>query len=345
MLDFGAPAAVLLAFRKDQEQEKGLSNMALLAGIDEAGFGPILGPLVVSSAVFEVPDKLLKSDMWQLLGRSVSNSKKHLSGRLLITDSKKAYSRSQGIGHLQRTVLACLDCLGKRPGSLDELLGLLCSECAKRLENYPWYQGKLDWPFEANSDDITIAAKALARDLGSNQMKLLNISSFCFDVGHYNELVEKTRNKSTVLFTAVCGLIQKTLDSSNGQNLQIVIDRQGGREHYIGPLRRMFSQMDLTVLKENDKLSSYELSGGGKTIRLHFVVKADDNHLLVALASMTSKYLRELLIHRINVYFATHCAELKPTAGYWKDGTRFIEDLKKYIPHIEYNQQQLIRCR
>ena len=319
--------------------------MAWIAGIDEAGFGPILGPLVVSTAVFEIPDELIKSDMWHLLGRSVSKSKKHLSGRLLVTDSKKAYSRSSGIKHLRRTVLACLDYLGKRPETLDELLGLLCPECALRLEDYPWYRGKLTRQFETNSDDITIAARTLTRDLRSNQMKLLNISSFCFDVGHYNELVATVRNKSTVLFTAVCGLIQKTIDSSNGQNLQIVIDRQGSREHYTEPLRRMFSQMDLTVLKENDKLSSYELSGGGKTIRLHFIVKADDNYLPAALASMTSKFLRELLIHRINAYFATHCAELKPTAGYWKDGCRFIEDLKKHIPHIEYNQQQLIRCR
>jgi len=36
---------------------------------------------------------------------------------------------------------------------------------------------------------------------------------------------------------------------------------------------------------------------------------------------------------------------LKPTAGYWKDGLRFIEDLKKYVPHIQYDDNQMIRCR
>ena len=319
--------------------------MALLIGIDEAGFGPILGPLVVSAVEFAVPDELLKSDMWQLLSGSVSDSKKHLSGRLLIADSKKAYNRSAGVGHLQRTVLACLACLGEKPENFDQLLGLLCPECKKRLVDYPWYKGHMDWQFKVDKDDIAIAAKAFRNDLDINQMKLLNISSFCFDVGHYNEMVGRVKNKSTVLFTAVCGLIQKAISRSNGQNLQIVIDRQGGRTHYTQPLRRMFPQMNLTVLKENDKLSSYELTGSGKIVRLHFVVKADDNYLPAALASMTSKFLRELLIQRINAYFASHCASLKPTAGYWKDGCRFIEDLKKFIPHIEYNHQQLIRCR
>ena len=319
--------------------------MALLVGIDEAGFGPILGPLVVSAVQFAAPDELLKSDMWQLLSSSVSAEKKHLSGRLLITDSKKAYSRSLGVGHLQRTVLASLACLGNRPQTFDELLSLLCPECKNRLADYPWYKGQLNHSFDADKDDIAIAAKTLNRDLDANQMKILGIKSFCFDVGYYNEMVGRVKNKSTVLFTAVCGLIQEALANSDGQNLQIVIDRQGGRSHYTNSLRRMFPQMELKILKENDKLSSYELTSPDKIARLHFVVRADDNHLPAALASMTSKYLRELLIQRINAYFASHCAELKPTAGYWKDGSRFIEDLKKYIPNLEYNQQQLIRCR
>jgi ribonuclease HIII len=345
LLDFDLYKAVSSNPGKFQEQEKGFSDMALLVGIDEAGFGPILGPLVVSAVQFTIPDKLLKSDMWQLLSDSVSDSKKHLSGRLLIADSKKAYSRSAGIRHLQRTVLASLACLGEKPQTFDELLTLLCPECKNRLADYPWYQGQLNHSFNANKDDIAIAAKTLERDLNANRIKLLNINSFCFDVGYYNEIVGRVKNKSTMLFTAVCGLIQKAINNSNGRNLQIIIDRQGGRTHYTQPLRRMFSGLDLKVLKENDKLSSYELAGASKTIRLHFVVKADDNHLPAALASMTSKFLRELLIQRINTYFASHCAELKPTAGYWKDGSRFIEDLKKFVPHIEYNRKQLIRCR
>jgi hypothetical protein len=36
---------------------------------------------------------------------------------------------------------------------------------------------------------------------------------------------------------------------------------------------------------------------------------------------------------------------LKPTAGYWKDGQRFIADIKTLIPHAEYDHNQLIRCR
>ena len=68
--------------------------MAVLVGIDEAGFGPILGPLVVSSSTFSLPDNLVEADLWRLLRKGVSMTRKHLAGRLLITDSKKAYSRA-----------------------------------------------------------------------------------------------------------------------------------------------------------------------------------------------------------------------------------------------------------
>ncbi|MEA3226970.1 MAG: hypothetical protein U9Q07_13550, partial [Planctomycetota bacterium] len=100
--------------------------MSILVGIDEAGYGPILGPLVVSSSALSLPHDLLKSDLWQILRKSLGNRRKRLAGRLLVTDSKKAYSRALGIKHLERTVLGTLKCLGKEPGTLVELIEVLC---------------------------------------------------------------------------------------------------------------------------------------------------------------------------------------------------------------------------
>ena len=107
----------------------------------------------------------------------------------------------------------------------------------------------------------------------------------------------------------------------------------------------MFPYMELRILRETPHSSSYELKSDGKLMRLHFVVDADERFLPVSLASMVSKYLRELLVRCINRYFADFHAGLRPTAGYWKDGLRFINDLKEYIPHVAYDSTQLIRCR
>jgi len=78
---------------------------------------------------------------------------------------------------------------------------------------------------------------------------------------------------------------------------------------------------------------------------LHFVVGADERFLPVSLASMVSKYLRELLIHNINRYFTGFHSDLRPTAGYWKDGLRFIDDLKTNIPGLQVDMEQLVRSR
>ena len=319
--------------------------MVILVGIDEAGYGPILGPLVVSSSTFSVPHNLLASDLWQILSKSVSDRRKRLAGRLLITDSKKAYSRASGIRHLERTVLTVLKCLGKEPATLVELLELLCPGCLERLSDYPWYQDIGDYSISIDAADKEIAATVLADDLNSNGIELLDLKSCCLDVAYYNKMVDAVKNKANVLFSATCSLIKSAYDNFGGDDLQIIVDRQGGRVHYRKNLQRMFGDMELKILRESPATSSYELQAGGKAMRVHFVVGADGRFLPVSLASMASKYLRELLIGSINRYFAGFGADLKPTAGYWKDGLRFIEDIKTNLPHVQYDSDQLIRSR
>ena len=322
-----------------------IAGMAVLVGIDEAGFGPILGPLVVSSSTFSLPHDLLAGDLWQVLRKSVGTKRKRLGGRLLITDSKKAYSKSLGIKHLERTVLAAFTCLGKEPATLTELMTLLCPDCLERLSSYPWYKDTASHRILADQADKAIASAVLADDMASNGIELLGLKSCCLDVAYYNKMMSSVRNKASVLFTATSRLIKNAFDKFSGDELQIIADRQGGRVHYRKNLQRMFPDMELTIVRESPESSSYELQADGRQMRLHFAVDADARFLPVSLASMVSKYLRELLIYSINQYFAGFGAGLKPTAGYWKDGLRFVEDLQRTIPHVEYDSSQLIRCR
>jgi len=319
--------------------------MAVLVGIDEAGFGPILGPLVVSSCSFSLPQHLLKADLWQILKKTVSNKRKRLAGRLLIADSKKAYTRSLGIKHLERTVLAALLCLGEKPTTLNEFLALLCQDALDRISQYPWYKDAGVLPIPADDKDKAIAAAALANDLADNNITLAGLKSCCLDVGFYNKMMDSVRNKASVLFTATSRLIKDAYDTHVQDELEIVIDRQGGRMRYREHLLRSFPNMNLTIMRETPNASDYELRADGRRMCLHFVVDADENCLSVSLASMVSKYLRELLVRNINQYFIAYNANLKPTAGYWKDGLRFIGDLKASLPSVQIDSNLLIRCR
>lgn len=319
--------------------------MAVLVGIDEAGFGPILGPMVVSSSTLSLPRNLLTANLWQVLKKSVADKRKRLAGRLLIADSKKAHSKSLGIKHLQRTVLAAFRCLGKEPATLTELVEFLCPDCLQRLCDYPWYRDADSHKLSVDDADKVIASAVLADDMASNGIKLLQLRSCCLDVAYYNKMMSSVKNKASVLFTATSRLIKNAFDSFAGNDLHIIVDRQGGRIRYRKNLQRMFPEMELKIFRESPQISSYELQADGKSMRLHFVVDADERFLPVSLASMVSKYLRELLVYDINRYFVGRCAELKPTAGYWKDGLRFIKELKTNIPDLQVNDNQLIRCR
>lgn len=323
--------------------------MVYLAGIDEAGYGPLLGPLVVSTAVLEMPESLLGADLWTILSRAVCMQKKTLHGRLLINDSKKVYTPQAGIKHLKRTVLAALLAAQPQvefPKTIHQLLHALCPTCAPRLDAYPWYSDLSQQPLTLEGD-ISIASGLLGRILQENGMNIRCLQARCLDVNYYNERISLVKNKSRVLFTELCSLIDTVFQTAPKKNgiLHFLIDRQGGRLNYQPELQRMFPEMDLSVLKTEPKVSSYELTCSQGTMRLHFVTGADEKYLPVSLASMTSKLIREILVANINVYFSKLCATLKPTAGYWTDGQRYIGELSSLLPASAVPKNLLVRIR
>lgn len=319
--------------------------MAIIVGIDEAGVGPILGPLVVTSTAFSVPDELVTKDLWQLLRKSTAKTKKNLIGRLLISDSKKAYTRSAGLGHLQRTSLAALKCLNLTPANLNQLMHQIAPECASCFSRYPWYKNLHAGKIPTDSKDIHLAASVFARDMNENGLSLEKIYSTCFDVYRYNEMIKKTDNKSSTVFGVTCTHIQKAFDYFAGENLHLIVDRQGGRTRYGSHLMKIFPSASLTILKENSLISSYELISAEYNARIHFVVKADDKHLPVSLSSMMSKYIRELFMAEINSWFARYDQNLKPTAGYYSDGKRFLDHLDKHMTDLKFDRGLLVRLR
>ena len=71
--------------------------MAVVAGIDEAGFGPKLGPLVVSAVTLRVPDERKDDCIWKILRSSCSRKVRKNARRLVVADSKQLYHNREDL--------------------------------------------------------------------------------------------------------------------------------------------------------------------------------------------------------------------------------------------------------
>ena len=72
---------------------------------------------------------------------------------------------------------------------------------------------------------------------------------------------------------------------------------------------------------------------------------ADANHMPVALASMVSKYVRELLMARFQSWFGQRAPQVKPTAGYARDAQRFWREIRPMLADLHIAPEQLRRAR
>lgn len=328
-----------------------MAETSIIAGIDEAGYGPLLGPLVTSAAAFEMPRDVEDECLWRVLSGAVTRSAAARDGRVCVTDSKKLYSSKKGLAALERTALAAVGAWRGIPSRLDGLLTLLAEEPAARLREYPWY-GEADTalPLSADAGSVRIAATLLSREAETKGVRMGGLFAEVLPEGHFNRLVGKTDNKAVVASGLVLRLVQRIADAFRGKDITFIVDKQGGRDHYGLMLRRAFEGRRLRVLHEDRQRSEYELiddTGGGRANRwrIAFCESGESRHLSVALASCVSKYLREAFMHRFNAYWTARVPDLRPTAGYYSDGLRFLEELRGCLPPGTVNDALMVRQR
>ena len=320
--------------------------MAVLAGIDEAGYGPLLGPLVSAATVFSVPKALSDKSLWNVLAASIAFHPARSSGRLAVADSKKLFTRRDGLARLERSALTFMHLLAQPTDHLSQLLRSLGADCQHQMNNYPWYEGQsVRLPLAADPMDLATCLNALRLDTRRNGIAFLAARSQVLLVGRYNDLAEKTRNKSTVLFGMVGNYMAGLVKAYAGEGLVIHVDKLGGRSRYRSHLQQLFGGWDLRILGETRQVSSYQLSKNSLSWQVHFEAKAESRHLPVALASIYAKYVRELFMELFNRYWSHHVPGLRRTAGYYSDGRRFLADIDQHCKKLETPMNQLVRIR
>jgi len=286
--------------------------------------------------------------MWKLLAGTVGRKPSRKRRTIAIDDSKRLYGsrRANGLEHLERGVLASLAASGVRPGTLGGLLAEVSPVATEHTSRYAWYADvNLPLPRAISATDAAFAGNALAVALRRVGIRPLGLRAECVLAGELNRMLRLTRNKSLTLFGVTSRLLMHAWQAADGGRAVIHVDRQGGRRRYLPHLQRMFEGCRLKVLDEGQAVSAYRVSDDRRTAEILFATGGDRLCLPTALASMTSKYLRELFMARLNSFWVSHTPGLKPTAGYYTDGNRFFGEIAGAMKRLGVERDLVYRER
>ena len=299
--------------------------MPYLIGTDEAGYGPNLGPLVISASVWWVSDSATGLDLYQRLKREVCKS--HRAGgrkqRLAIADSKLLYSPALGLEVLERGVLAALALAGRQPDSWFDVWQLLDEPSHDRLASMPWHEDyNVLLPVAADRDDLARLVPRLERGLTRNGVRMVALRSRAVFPDEFNRATRKLGNKAEALSRFTLELVADMLTLCGGEPVVVVCDKHGGRNYYGRLLQLQFPDPLIEIHAERPEHSLYRWGPSEARIEVQFRAGGEE-FLPAALASMTSKYLRELAMRAFNHFWCTRVPGLAPTAGYPGDSRRF----------------------
>ncbi len=305
--------------------------MGIVIGMDEAGYGPNLGPLVITATVWQVPDDPSEFDFWSTLADVVSQTRpKKNDERLHVADSKQVHSPARGLRDLERSIRPLLQLAGAPLGSFQKLahwlIGLDEADVASSplaLPNEPWFaDGYLELPTTLGDNETAVIRERLGEVCSATGIRFVVARSEVVLTERFNQMTARYDSKGVALSKTTFGLLGQVWDPDSDEPTLIIGDKHGGRNRYDDLIDELLDGQMIFRLRESREKSSYRVGAS----ELHFQTGAEA-HFPVAVASMICKYVRELAMEQFNAFWQRHLPDLKPTKGYPVDAKRFREEI------------------
>jgi ribonuclease HII len=342
--------------------------MGILIGMDEAGYGPNFGPLVVAATVWHCADtgevasatglnnRKLRSaasastcavvdanpqseirnpksdyiDLYRLLRPTIAKSVS--DRRIAIADSKVLYTPGLGLRQLERGLHSVLRSMQQVLSCWSELIEYCAADPDGHHKRTCWPDGhNCALPIDAAHAELARLEPRFTRACESAQIRPLFIRARLVFPAEFNELIEHYGTKGAALSHITVGLLREVIDKITSDHNQLPIYAlcdKHGGRNFYAALLQHHFS-EHWIEPIYESHAESRYAWGVDESRTRVTFRMQGERFLpTALASMTAKYLRELSMRAFNAFWRTHIADLRPTAGYPKDSHRFRKDIR-----------------
>ena len=316
----------------------------LFVGVDEAGYGPNLGPLLIGGSAWVVPAEMTETELCTLLAAEQFCTAAWSANcdHVPLGDSKKLYQSATGLRTLELGLLAMLATLSDEHqvlcgslGKLDQFVERLAPASTRsnaagtNSKVAPWYLNLSEFSvpvIEAFEPEIARLSGLAKRRLQKHGIELVAANAMVIDEAEFNRQVLQYDSKGKLLSLVTFEMVNCLLTAAPELPAEIFCDRQGGRKNYMPLLLEWMPESWFIETQQSNERCSYRTTTG-RNLDIHFSV-GGDSFPPTALASMVAKYLRERLMESLNHYWNQQVSGIKPTAGYPQDAVRFRKSIE-----------------
>ncbi len=284
-------------------------------GIDENGLGPRLGPLVVTAVHARTEgdgERVVTRRPRGDLARRLGDSKALVS----FGDSALGEAWARAVSRLSASA---------SPRSPDALIAELSldgketleARCPSNHRDQCWSRGGEH--FVAEDTLVARVGKDLNR-LREKGVTVLGATVAIVCAERLNDAVSRGLSRFAVDLHTMERLAL-ALREKAGEELQVTCGKVGGYDRYTTAFGPLSGRLHTTVI-EGRARSEYRVAGLGT---IAFVRDADARYLLVCMASLVGKWVREVLMSRVTRFHRDYDPSLPEASGYHDPvTTRFI---------------------